>query len=177
MKKVVIHSDGGCHGNPGPGGWAATLAYGHHNRELSGGEPATTNNRMELLAAINALGALKEPCEVEFFTDSQYVKNGVTTWLATWKKNGWRTKSKKRVKNEDLWRALDSATLPHRVKWNWLKGHFGHDGNERCDLLANEAIAKIKGTFSAEQLKEALVRFTSMEADRETIYWEAPDSS
>ena len=161
MKKVVIHSDGGCHGNPGPGGWAATLSYGHHNRELSGGEPTTTNNRMELQAAIEALRALKEPCEVEFFTDSEYVKNGVTTWLATWKTNGWRTKSKKPVKNADLWRALDAATARHKVRWNWLKGHSGHDSNERCDLLANEAIAKIKKTFSPEQLKVALSEFTS----------------
>ncbi len=161
MKQVVIHSDGGCHGNPGPGGWAATLSYDHHNRELSGGEPATTNNRMELRAAIEALNALKEPCDVEFFTDSRYVKNGVTAWLATWKLNGWRTKAKKRVKNEDLWRALDSATERHRVKWNWLKGHAGHDGNERCDLLANEAISKIKKTFTPEQLKSALARFVS----------------
>jgi len=161
MKQVVIHSDGGCHGNPGPGGWAATLSYGSHNRELSGGEPATTNNRMELRAAIEALGALKEPCDVEFFTDSEYVKNGVTSWLATWKLNGWRTKSKKPVKNEDLWRALDSARSRHKVKWNWLKGHSGHDGNERCDLLANEAIAKIKKTFTPEQLKAALAQFIS----------------
>jgi len=156
MKKVVIHSDGGCHGNPGPGGWAATLAYDRHIRELSGGEPATTNNRMELRAAIEALGALKEPCEVEFYTDSEYVKNGVTTWLASWKMNGWRTKAKQPVKNEDLWRALDTATSRHAVTWHWLKGHAGHDGNERCDLLANEAIANIKKSFNPEQLKAAL---------------------
>jgi ribonuclease HI len=118
MKQVVIHSDGRCHGNPGPGGWAAILSYGRHNRELSGGEPATTNNRMELRAAIEALGALKEPCDVEFFTDSEYVKNGVTTWLAAWKLNGWRTKSKKPVKNKDLWRALDSWLSTKLVKKN-----------------------------------------------------------
>jgi len=157
----VIHSDGGCHGNPGPGGWAATLSYGRHNREISGGEPATTNNRMELRAAIEALITLKEPCEVEFFTDSEYVKNGVTVWLAGWKTNGWRTKSKKPVKNEDLWRALDAAVVRHQVKWIWLKGHSGHDGNERCDLLANEAIASIKKRFSPEQLKAALEEFAS----------------
>lgn len=161
MKKVVIHSDGGCHGNPGPGGWAATLSYGPHNRELSGGEPATTNNRMELCGAIEALKALKEPCEVEFFTDSEYVKHGVTTWLATWKSNGWRTKSKKPVKNEDLWRALDIAASRHKVQWNWLKAHSGHDKNERCDLLANEAISNIKKTFSSDQLKVALTQFSS----------------
>ena len=116
---------------------------------------------MELQAAIEALRALKEPCEVEFFTDSEYVKNGVTTWLATWTTNGWRTKSKKPVKNADLWRGLDAATARHKVRWNWLKGHSGHDSNERCDLLANEAIAKIKKTFSPEQLKVALSQFTS----------------
>ena len=161
MKKVVIHSDGGCHGNPGPGGWAATLAYGRHCREIRGGEPATTNNRMELRAAIEALNALKEPCEIEFFTDSEYVKNGVTAWLATWKRNGWRTQAKKPVKNEDLWRTLDSAVSRHKVKWSWLKGHAGHEGNERCDVLANEAIAEIKKAFSPEQLKAALAEFTA----------------
>ena len=168
MKKVVIHSDGGCHGNPGPGGWAATLSYGSHRKDLSGGEPATTNNRMELQAAIEALTALKEPCEVEFFTDSEYVKNGITAWLATWKTNGWRTKSKKAVKNEDLWRALDSAAAKHQVKWNWLKGHAGHDGNERCDLLANEAIAKVKSSQSAGQLKAALNHLVSKPDGRPT---------
>lgn len=159
MKKITIHSDGGCHGNPGPGGWAATLSYGSHCLEIRGGEPATTNNRMELCAAIEALNALKEPCKIEFFTDSEYVKNGVTAWIATWKMNGWRTKAKQPVKNEDLWRALDSAASRHEVKWHWLKGHAGHDGNERCDALANEAIAEIKKAFSPEQLKAALAAF------------------
>lgn len=161
MKQVVIHSDGGCHGNPGPGGWAAVLAYGAHERELSGGEPATTNNRMELRAAIEALRALKQPCAVEFYTDSEYVKNGVTAWLALWKRNGWRTQSKKPVKNEDLWRDLDAATARHQVRWHWLKGHAGHEGNERCDRLANEAIARIKRTYSAAQLKQALAQFAA----------------
>jgi ribonuclease HI len=162
VKKVVIHSDGGCHGNPGPGGWAATLSYGAHKKELSGGEPATTNNRMELRAAIEALNALKEPCDVTFVTDSEYVKNGVTTWLKGWKFNGWRTKSKKPVKNEDLWRALDSATCRHKVSWNWVKGHAGHDGNERCDQLAQEAIAQIKTAFTKAQLKTALAELESV---------------
>ena len=161
MKKVVIHSDGGCHGNPGPGGWAAVLEYGQHKRELSGGVPATTNNRMELQAAIAALSALKEPCEVEFYTDSEYVKNGVSGWLLNWKLNGWRTKAKKPVKNEDLWRALDSSVSKHKIEWHWLKGHAGHIGNERCDQLANEEIAKIKQAFSAEQLKAVLAQFLS----------------
>jgi ribonuclease HI len=121
---------------------------------------APHGNRMELRGAIEALNALKEPCEVEFFTDSEYVKNGITTWLVTWKLNGWRTKSKKPVKNEDLWRALDAATSRHKVQWNWLKGHSGHDGNEHCDLLANGAIAQVKKTLSSEQLKVAQTQFS-----------------
>jgi ribonuclease HI len=116
---------------------------------------------MELRAAIEALNALKEPCEVEFFTDSEYVKNGVTVWLRIWKLNGWRTKAKKPVKNEDLWRALEAAAARHQVKWKWVKGHAGHNGNERCDLLANEAIAKVKKDFTPEQLKTALEKFVS----------------
>ena len=126
MKKVVIHTDGACQGNPGPGGWAAVLECEGRTRELSGGVPVTTNNRMELQAVIEALNAIKEPCEIEFYTDSEYVKNGVTKWLATWKRNGWRTKAKQTVKNEDLWRAVDFAVSKHRVEWRWLKGHAGH---------------------------------------------------
>ena len=161
MKKVVIHSDGTCLGNPGPGGWAAILEYGEHSRELVGGVPATTNNRMELQAAIEALRALKEPCEVEFYTDSEYVKSGVSAWLSVWKSNGWRTNSKKPVKNEDLWRALDSHTSKHDVKWHWLKGHAGHIGNERCDGLAKAEIVKIRKKFSPEQLKQMLAEFST----------------
>lgn len=167
MKKVVIHSDGACHGNPGPGGWAAVLEYGQHRRELSGGVPATTNNRMELRAAIEALNALKEPCGVEFYTDSEYLKNGVSEWLTRWKRNGWRTKSRKPVKNEDLWRALDSLVSRHNVRWNWLKGHAGHLGNERCDQLANAEIAKIKATFTPEQLKGMLAEFSAKDSDEQ----------
>jgi len=163
MKKVVIHSDGGCHGNPGPGGWAVVLEYGQHKRELSGGVPATTNNRMELQAAIEALTALKEPCEVEFYTDSEYVRNGVSGWLFNWKRNGWRTKSKKPVKNEDLWRELDRSTARHKIDWHWLKGHAGHAANERCDQLANAEIAKIKKSYSADQLKTLLKEFSKMD--------------
>jgi ribonuclease HI len=168
VKKVIIHSDGACHGNPGPGGWAAVLEYGDRQKELSGGVPATTNNRMELQAAIGALSALKEPCEVEFYTDSEYVKNGVSGWLLNWKRNGWRTKSKKPVKNEDLWAALDSHTAMHQVKWYWLKGHAGHVGNERCDQLANEEIAKIKKTYNADQLKALLAQFAAKEKTEQT---------
>ena len=159
MKKVVIHSDGGCHGNPGPGGWAAVLTHGKHSRVIRGGSPATTNNRMELQAAIEALNALKEPCEVAFYTDSQYVKKGVESWVHGWKKNGWKTSTREPVKNEDLWRALDAAQSRHRVHWNWLKGHAGHKGNEQCDAVANEEIAKIKNTFTPAELKAALARF------------------
>lgn len=162
-KRIIIHSDGGCHGNPGPGGWAATLAYGPHLRELSGGEPATTNNRMELRAAIEALNLLNQPCEVEFYTDSEYVKNGLTKWIFGWKKNGWKTKTKQPVKNGDLWRALDTASTRHKINWHWVKGHAGHEGNERCDQLATEAINDIKKTHTAAQLKEALAKFKASE--------------
>jgi ribonuclease HI len=168
MKKVVIHSDGACHGNPGPGGWAVVLEYGQHKRELGGGVPATTNNRMELQAAIEALNALKEPCEVEFYTDSEYVKNGVCGWLVNWKRNGWRTKSKKPVKNEDLWRALDSQVTRHQINWNWLKGHAGHFSNERCDQLANAEIAKIKKTYDSDQLKALLAQFAAKDGEGQT---------
>ncbi len=159
MRRVVIHTDGGCHGNPGPGGWAAVLAHGHHRREVSGAEPATTNNRMELRAAIEALRTLKEPCEVEIHTDSEYLKDGITSWIAGWKRNGWRTKRKKPVKNEDLWRALDEACARHQVEWRWVKGHAGHDGNERCDELAQKAIADLKTALGPERLASALAAF------------------
>jgi ribonuclease HI len=165
VKKVTIHSDGGCHGNPGPGGWAALLEYGPQRRELSGGAPATTNNRMELQGAIEALMALKEKCQVDFYTDSQYVKNGFM-WMQNWKRNGWRTKTKKPVKNEDLWRALDAQVARHDVKWIWVKGHAGHPGNERCDELANQEIALIKKKFTPEQLKDELTRLAT--ADTQT---------
>lgn len=159
MKKVIIHTDGGCRGNPGPGGWAATLDYGTHHREISGGAPATTNNRMELQAAIEAFDALKEECEIDFYTDSEYLRNGMTTWLASWKRNGWKTKSKKPVKNEDLWRKLDSLASKHHVNWHWLKGHNGHAGNERCDKLANIEMEKIVRDYTPSELKAMLKEF------------------
>ena len=161
MKKVVIHTDGACQGNPGPGGWAAVLECEGEKRELSGGVPVTTNNRMELQAVIEALNALQEFCEIEFYTDSVYVKNGVSTWLATWKRNGWRTKAKQAVKNEDLWRSIDSVVSDHQVDWRWLKGHAGHAGNERCDQLANEEIAKVRQCFKPEELQEQLARYVA----------------
>ena len=136
MKKVCIYTDGACSGNPGPGGWAAILSYNGHERELSGGEPATTNNRMELIAAISALEVLKEPCEVELWTDSQYLARAVNEgWLAGWKRRGWRRKEGE-LKNPELWQALDALLARHKVSFNWLKGHDGHEYNERCDALA-----------------------------------------
>ena len=159
MKKVTIHTDGACHGNPGPGGWAAVLQFGAHTRELSGGAPATTNNRMELHAAIEALTALKEPCEIDFFTDSEYLRQGVSGWIWNWKRNGWRTKDKKPVKNDDLWRALDAAVAPHKISWHWVKGHAGNTGNERCDVLATDAITQLKKTHTKDQLKTLLQEF------------------
>jgi ribonuclease HI len=147
MKKVVIHTDGGCHGNPGPGGWGVVLEYNGRKKKLSGGEPMTTNNRMELQAAIEALKALKEPCEVHFHTDSQYVKNGITNWIQSWKRNGWKTSTKQPVKNDDLWKVLDELVLKHRMHWHWVKGHAGNAGNEKCDELASAEIAKIKQAY------------------------------
>ena len=142
MKTVSIWTDGACSGNPGPGGWGALLRFGEHEKELSGGEFETTNNRMELLAAIEALNALTQPCIVDLYTDSQYVKGGMTGWIKGWKKNGWRTSAKKPVKNAELWQALDEAVSRHTVNWHWVKGHAGHPENERCDELAVEAAAQ-----------------------------------
>jgi len=140
MARVEIFTDGACTGNPGPGGWAAILRSGDHEKELSGGERATTNNRMELMAAIKAFEALKKPMEVVIHTDSRYVMDGITKWVHGWKKNGWKTADKKPVKNEELWRALEAAAAPHKVTWKWVRGHAGHPENERCDALARAAI-------------------------------------
>lgn len=142
MSSVEIFTDGACSGNPGPGGWGALLRYGDTEKELSGGEPQTTNNRMELMAAICALEALKRPTTATLTTDSVYVRDGITKWLKNWKKNGWKTAAKKPVKNEDLWRRLDEAQAPHDVDWRWIKGHAGHAENERCDELARNAIPR-----------------------------------
>ncbi|MEX1031968.1 MAG: ribonuclease HI [Cellvibrionaceae bacterium] len=140
MKKIEIFTDGACRGNPGPGGWGALLRYAGTEKELYGGEAATTNNRMEMLAAIKALASLKEPCEVVLTTDSEYLRKGITQWLANWKRNGWRTSAKKPVKNEDLWKALDAEAQRHQMEWRWVKGHGGHRENEIADLLANRGI-------------------------------------
>ena len=138
--QVVIYTDGACRGNPGPGGWGAILIYGGHEKELCGGEPDTTNNRMELMGAIQALEALTRPCKIVLYTDSQYVRTGIATWLAQWKARGWRTQSKGDVKNADLWRRLDEARLRHDVDWRWVKGHNGHPLNERADGLARQGM-------------------------------------
>jgi ribonuclease HI len=149
-KRVVIHTDGACSGNPGPGGWGAILEWDGHRREIKGGDPHTTNNRMELTAAIMALEALKRPCTVELFTDSQYLRNGITKWIHGWKRNGWRTADKKPVKNIDLWQRLDTALARHDVRWHWVRGHAGHDLNERADELAREAISELRAATVAK---------------------------
>jgi ribonuclease HI len=144
MRSVKAYTDGACSGNPGPGGWGVVLQFGDHERELKGGEGDTTNNRMELTAAIEALKALKEPCHVALTTDSTYVKDGITKWLANWKRNGWKTAAKKPVKNQDLWQQLEDCVAQHTVEWLWVKGHSGHPENERADTLANEGMSALK---------------------------------
>ena len=141
---VTIHTDGACSGNPGPGGWGAVLQYNGTVKELKGGAPLTTNNQMELTAAIEALSALKRPCAVELHTDSNYVKDGLTKWIHGWKRNGWKTADKKPVKNMELWQALDTAVQRHQINWHWVKGHAGDEMNERADQLANEGMAPFK---------------------------------
>lgn len=143
--KVIIHTDGACSGNPGPGGWGAILQYGDTERELKGGELSTTNNRMELMAAIQALEALKKPCKVELHTDSQYVQKGIHEWIHGWKKRGWLTADRKPVKNDDLWKRLDAARQRHDVDWRWVKGHNGHELNERADALARAGLKERLG--------------------------------
>ncbi|MEO1014956.1 MAG: ribonuclease HI [Pseudomonadota bacterium] len=137
---IEIYTDGACSGNPGPGGWGVLIKAPTGERELSGGDPQTTNNRMELIAAIEGLNAIERDAEIRIYTDSQYVKNGITSWIEGWKRNGWRTSAKKPVKNQDLWRALDEAVGAHHVEWRWVKGHDGDPGNERADALARAAV-------------------------------------
>ena len=141
---VIVHTDGACSGNPGPGGWGVILEYNGTRKELSGGEANTTNNRMELMGAISALESLKRSCPVEMHVDSSYVKDGITKWIHGWKNNGWKTAGKKPVKNAELWQRLDQALGTHKVSWHWVKGHAGHDGNERADELAREGMAPFK---------------------------------
>ncbi len=152
--RVVIYTDGACSGNPGPGGWGAVLMSGPHRKELSGAEPSTTNNRMELMAAISALEALKGPSFVELHTDSQYVKNGIQIWIRNWKSNGWRTANKKPVKNAELWQRLDIARQRHEMDWRWVKGHAGDVENERADELAREAIAALRSNGRSSRAEE-----------------------
>jgi ribonuclease HI len=140
-RPIEIFTDGACSGNPGPGGWGALLRYGEKERTIMGGEKATTNNRMELMAAIAALEALKRPCAVELFTDSGYLRGGITSWISNWKRNGWKTADKKPVKNADLWARLEEAASPHKINWHWVKGHSGHIENERADALARLGMA------------------------------------
>jgi ribonuclease HI len=146
---VEIYTDGACRGNPGPGGWAAFLSFGEREKELAGAEAHTTNNRMELTAVIRALGTLKRPVEVRVFTDSEYVRRGITEWLASWKARGWKTADRKPVKNQDLWEELERVAAVHKIEWRWVKGHSGIPGNERVDRLANEAIDALTGNPSS----------------------------
>ena len=139
---ITIFTDGACSGNPGPGGWGGILRHNSKEKELMGGEPETTNNRMELIAAIKALNALKKPCQVHLVTDSSYVKEGITIWIHKWKQNGWRTAARKPVKNADLWQALEAAMKPHNMTWEWVRGHTGHPENERADALARQGMQK-----------------------------------
>ena len=144
--QVVIYTDGACSGNPGPGGWGAVMLSGENRKEICGGEPGTTNNRMELMAAIQALESLKKPCKVDLHTDSTYVMKGISEWIHSWKRRGWRTADGKPVKNDDLWRRLDEARSRHDVKWHWVKGHAGHELNERADELARQGLAEARAT-------------------------------
>jgi ribonuclease HI len=163
-KKITIHTDGACEGNPGPGGWAAVLRYGDQVREIAGGEPATTNNRMELQAALSALLAVKQACEITLFTDSEYLRQGITAWVPRWRANHWRTIDRKPVKNEDLWRQLHEVASQHHVSWQWLKGHAGHPDNELCDELARAEVAKICRQHSREKLAALRAAFIASRA-------------
>lgn len=172
MKSVAIYTDGACEGNPGPGGWAAILVYGSFRKEVSGAVPATTNNRMELTAAIEGLRTLKEPCEVDLYTDSQYVQKGMTQWVAKWKARGWR-RGKQRVMNVDLWKTLDAEAGRHQVRWHWIRGHNMHPENERCDRLAVEATRKLRQQLGPQAIAQALQQFKS---DPDNL-WEANTST
>ncbi|HYW91513.1 MAG TPA: ribonuclease HI [Gammaproteobacteria bacterium] len=148
-RNVTIYTDGACRGNPGPGGWGVLMRYGRHEKALHGGERDTTNNRMELTAAIRALEALRRPCTVDLYTDSRYLRDGITRWLVNWRHNGWRTAGRKPVKNADLWRRLDELSAGHQIRWHWVRGHQGNDGNERADALANRGADEVMGRVRA----------------------------
>lgn len=168
MKSVTIHSDGACEGNPGPGGWAAVLDYNGHVGQISGGEIATTNNRMEIRAAIEALRKLKEPCEVQFFTDSEYLKNGITIWIKAWKRKNWK-KGQKPIKNADLWQQLDEAASLHKVTWHWVRGHSGDAKNETCDRLAVAEISKIRKRHTRTEISAAVKQFVEERAQTPSV--------
>jgi len=166
LERVTIHTDGGCNPNPGPGGWACVLTSGPYRKELKGGELATTNNRMELMAAVQALNALRKPCSVDLFTDSEYLQQGVTAWMPRWKENGWRRRVRRRwkpVKNEDLWRSIDKAASQHTIKWHWIPAHSGHTENEWCDKLVAQEIERIRAKYSPAELERALSEFEQMQ--------------
>ena len=169
MSSVIIHADGACEHNPGPGGWAAVLRSGGAVKEISGGEPATTNNRMELRAAIEALRLLKRPSTVDFYTDSTYLRTGISEWLPGWKARGWRTQARKPVKNADLWRELDALASRHQITWHWVKGHSGDPDNERADRLAQAEISKIKQQYDAEELSRLLAAMSDGEEKQERL--------
>ncbi len=154
LSKVEIYADGACKGNPGTGGWGALLRSGQHKKEIFGGEEATTNNRMELMAVIQALQTLNRPCEVTVYTDSQYVQKGITEWIHGWKKRGWKTADKEPVKNADLWQQLDKAQAGHQMQWRWVRGHAGNAGNERADQLANRGVASLRASSSGASAKQ-----------------------
>jgi ribonuclease HI len=152
VKKITIYTEGACKGNPGPGGWGVLLEYNGRKKTMHGGEPLTTNNRMEMMAAISALETLREACEITLFTDSKYVMQGLTEWLPGWKARGWKTASKQPVKNQDLWERLDAAVQRHKIEWRWVKGHAGDPGNEMADQLANQGIEQMQATRAAENI-------------------------
>jgi ribonuclease HI len=151
-ERIAIWTDGACSGNPGPGGWGAILSYGSNSKELSGGEAATTNNRMELMAAIRALEALTRPCDVDLYTDSAYLRGGITSWLAGWKRNGWKTADRKPVKNVELWQRLEAAAMPHHIQWHWVKGHANNEMNERADALARQGMRPFLSSRAARAI-------------------------
>lgn len=152
MSRVHLYTDGACRGNPGPGGWGALMIHGNHRRELCGGEAHTTNNRMELMAVIEGLKALKRPCELVLFTDSRYVMQGITEWIANWKRRGWRTSARKPVKNQDLWEMLDQEVQRHTIDWQWVRGHAGDPGNERADELANQGVDELLDAIDGDSV-------------------------
>ncbi len=159
VKHVIIYSDGACEGNPGPGGWAAVLEYKKRRRELRGHALATTNNRMEMQAAIEGLRALKEPCAVDFYTDSKYLRGGITSWVSIWKRTGWKTRERELVKNVDLWKELDALASLHCITWHWVRGHSGNKNNERCDALAVQEIKIVHQRYKPQELAQALADF------------------